>query len=54
MLQNHVGATVSPSHDVIRLLFQFKFWWLDQHLIPDMWLWVFVNISIYGWVINSD
>ena len=38
----------------IYYLFKFKFWWLDQHLIPDMWQLVFANISIKGWVINSN
>ena len=38
----------------INYLFTFEFWWLDQFLIPDMWQLVLANISIKGWVIDSN
>ena len=48
---------VSGGHqtpDVVELLLEFKFWWLDQHLIPYMWQLVLAYISVKGWVIDSN
>ena len=51
---NHVGVRGSPRPWCYGLLFEFEFWWLDQHFTPYMWKLVFANISIWGWVIDSN
>ena len=38
------------SHQVN--LLQFKFWGVNQKLIPNMWQMVFAHISVEGWIID--
>ena len=61
MLINQLGNRVSLCRCywlcllmVSIYLIQLQFWWPDQHLIPNVLQLVFANISVKGWVIDSN